>query len=246
MSHTWSPATYAANAAFVPALGQSILERLAPRAGERILDLGCGDGALTAKLVEAGASVLGVDASAEMVAAARARGLDAHVADARDLPFDGAFDAVFSNAVLHWVPEAGKVARSVHRALVAGGRFVAEFGGHTNVAAIATAFRAVLRHHGLPVPDLWFYPSADEYRAILEGAGFEVTFVTTFPRPTPLPTGMAGWLATFRGGMFAGLPTEFQQQLIDEIIDLLRPSLCDQSGNWTADYVRLQVEAIRR
>lgn len=245
MPQTWSPATYAANASFVPALGQSILERLSPQAGERILDLGCGDGALTAKLVASGASVLGVDASPEMIAAAQARGLDAHVADARALAFDQEFTAVFSNAVLHWIPDAAAVARSVYRALVPGGRFVAEFGGHTNVAGIATAFRAVLQRHGLTVPNLWFYPSADEYRAILEAAGFTVAFITVFPRPTPLPTGMAGWLTTFRGGMFAGLSPELQQQLIEEIIDLLRPSLCDRSGHWTADYVRLQVDARR-
>jgi hypothetical protein len=152
---------------------------------------------------------------------------------------------VFSNAVLHWIPEAPAVAHSVFRALVPGGRFVAEFGGHTNIAGIATAFRAVMQRHGLTVPDLWFYPTANEYRAILEDAGFEVSFITTFARPTPLPTGMAGWLATFRGGMFAGLTPELQQQLIDEIVELLRPSLCDRSGNWTADYVRLQVQAVK-
>lgn len=246
MTQTWSAATYATHAAFVPALGQSIFDRLAPKPGERILDLGCGDGALTGKLIAAGASVLGVDASADMVDAARRRGIDAHVMDARALTFDDDFDAVFSNAVLHWIPEAAAVARGVHRALVQGGRFVAEFGAHTNVAAIATAFRAVLQRHDLPVPALWYYPSPQEYRAVLEAAGFEVRFITSFSRPTPLPTGMAGWLATFRGGMFAGYPPEFQAQLIDEIIALLKPSLCDDSGNWTADYVRLQVEAVKK
>ncbi len=246
MTQTWSPATYAANAAFVPALGQSILDRLAPRAGQRILDLGCGDGALTTSIVASGASVLAVDASEAMVAAATARGLDADVMDARALTFENRFDAVFSNAVLHWIPEAATVARGIWRALVPGGRFVAEFGGHTNVAAIATAFRAVLQHHGLTVPALWFYPSSDEYRAILEANGFEVTFINSFARPTPLPTGMEGWLETFRGPMLSSHPPALQTQIIGEIVDLLRPSLCDRSGRWTADYVRLQVEAVKR
>src|SRR5699024_2647088 len=113
------------------------------------------------------------------------------------------------------------------------------------VAAIATAFRAVLNRHGLAVPHLWFYPTADEYRTILAQAGFDVVYITTFARPTPLPTGMAGWLDTFRGGMLAGLAPPVQQQLIDEIVELLRPSLCDRAGNWTADYVRLQVHAVK-
>ena len=246
MAQTWSPDTYARNASFVPALGQSVLERLAPRENERILDLGCGDGALTEKIAAAGAFVVGIDGSRAMVAGAVARGVDAWVADARALAFDREFDAVFSNAVLHWIPEADAVIDSVRRALVPGGRFVAEFGGHGNIAAIATAIRAVLERHGLPNDSPWFYPTAAEYRARLEAHGFIVKDITLFPRPTPLPTGMAGWLATFRGPMLAAYPPPLQAQVIDEIIALLKPSLCDTAGNWTADYVRLQFEAIRK
>ena len=243
MPQTWSPESYARNASFVPALGQSVLERLAPRPGERILDLGCGDGALTLKIAAAGARPVGVDGSPAMVAGAAARGVDARVMDARRLAFDAEFDAVFSNAVLHWIPEADAVIEGVKRALVPGGRFVAELGGHGNVAAIATAIRAVLERHGLPNESPWFYPTAAEYRARLEAHGFIVKDATLFPRPTPLPTGMAGWLATFRGPMLAAYPPALQAQIADEIIALLKPSLCDSDGNWTADYVRLQFEA---
>src|SRR5262245_3803803 len=142
MTQTWSPSGYAQHAAFVPALGAGILEKLAPAAGERILDLGCGDGSLTVQLIERGATVVGIDSSPEMVEAALGRGLEAYVMDATGLTFDGVFDAVFSNAVLHWVHDQDAVLSGVFRALVPGGRFVAEFGGHTNIAAISVALRA--------------------------------------------------------------------------------------------------------
>lgn len=245
MQQTWSPDDYARHAAFVPALGQSILARLAAQPGERILDLGCGDGTLTRRLMEQGATVVGVDASAQMVEAARAAGVDARVMDAAALIFDSEFDAVFSNAALHWVTDAAGAIDGIARALRPGGRFVAEFGGHGNVAAIWTAFRAVLDRHGLAIPSLWFYPSTDEYRALLEARGLAVEDITLFARPTPLPTGMIGWLTTFRGAMFAPLPPDLQGQVMDEIVTLLRPALCDSRGRWTADYVRLQVIARR-
>ncbi len=243
MAQQWSPDQYQANASFVPALGEAILARLAPRTGERILDLGCGDGVLTARLVEAGASVVGVDASAAMVTAAAARGLDARVMDARALSFEREFDAVFSNAVLHWVPDADAVIAGVKRALKPGGRFVAEFGGHGNIAAIAVALRAVFDRHGIALATPWYYPTPAEYRARLEAGGFEVIDVRLVPRPTPLPTGMIGWLRTFTTLQFAAVPAGLVAQVEQDIVDLLRPSLCDSTGAWTADYVRLQAVA---
>jgi len=246
MAQQWSPADYQRHASFVPALGASILARLDPKPGERILDLGCGDGVLTAQIAGAGALVTGADASPEMVKAAAARGVDARLVDARNLPFRGEFDAVFSNAVLHWIPDADDVLAGVAAALRPGGRFVAEFGGHTNVAAIAVAIRAVFGRHGVQYSSPWYYPTPDEYRARLEAHGFVVQDIRLFPRPTPLPTGMAGWLRTFRVSQFQGVPSELAHQIEDEIVDLLRPSLCDRGGQWTADYVRLQVVAESR
>lgn len=243
MAHQWSPSDYRTHASFVPALGESVLERFAPRPGEHVLDLGCGDGVLTARIVEAGATVVGVDASASMVAAARARGLDARVVDVRQLTFEQEFDGVFSNAVLHWVPEADAVLRGLARALRPGGRLVAEFGGHTNVAAIATAARAVCARRGYTFRSPWYYPTPDEYRRLLVGAGFVVRDIRLVPRPTPLPTGMVDWLRTFGVTQYADVPATLAADVEAEIAELLAPALCDLAGRWTADYVRLQVDA---
>jgi SAM-dependent methyltransferase len=241
----WSAEGYAKNAAFVPALGAPLLDRLNPQTGERILDVGCGDGTLTTQIVASGATVVGVDASPDMIAASQARGLDARLMDAQKLPFAGEFDAAFSNAVLHWIPDADAVIAGVHRALKPGGRFVGEFGGHTNVAAIMTALRAVLPKYGIDSPSGWYYPTPREYGARLEQHGFVVDDIALVPRPTPLPTGMDGWLETFRGTILNQLAPDARQKAKQELIDLLRPSLCDDQGNWTADYVRLRFSAHR-
>lgn len=243
-SQVWSAEAYDKNARFVSDLGAVVLEWLAPRAGERILDLGCGDGALTLRLIEAGAEVVGVDASLSFLEAARAAGIDAREMDGQALTFDTEFDAVFSNAALHWMTRPDDVIAGVVRALRPEGRFVAEFGGHGNVAAIVTAMRAVARSRGgdesLAGP--WFYPTPDEYRGMLEAHGFDVKRIGLFPRPTPLPTGLPAWLMTFRGPFFEQFG-EATEAALDEAVDLLRPQLCDRSGTWTADYVRLRVEA---
>ncbi|WP_395678867.1 class I SAM-dependent methyltransferase [Inquilinus sp.] len=244
-AQSWSAEGYARNARFVADLGQPVLELLAPRPGERILDLGCGDGALTVKLVQAGADVVGADASAELVAAARALGLDARIADGQALAFGAEFDAVFSNAALHWMRQPDAVIAGVRRALKPGGRFVGEFGGHGNVAAIVTALVAALNARGLDgaarVP--WFFPTPAEYAAKLEAQGFRVDSIGLVPRPTPLPTGMRGWLGTFANPFLDGVDEAARGPILDEVQALLAPSLRDQSGNWSADYVRLRFAA---
>jgi trans-aconitate methyltransferase len=243
----WNAARYAANARFVSDLGLPVVDLLAPQPGERILDLGCGDGALTERLAAAGARVVGVDGSPNMVAAAQARGLDAHIMDGHRLGFSRAFDGVFSNAALHWMShDPGAVIDGVARALVPGGRFVAEMGGHGNVAAIVTALLAVLARRGIDGGRLipWYFPTAAEYRALLEARGFTVTEIALFARPTELPTGMAAWLATFAATMLAGLSEAERSQANEEAAALLAPSLRDSRGHWTADYVRLRFEAV--
>jgi SAM-dependent methyltransferase len=241
----WNAADYANHAGFVPALGAPALELLAPRAGERILDLGCGDGALTEKIAASGASVVGADASPELVAAAVARGLDARVLDGHALPFAGEFDAVFSNAALHWMRGPDEVLDGVRRALKPGGRFVGEFGGHGNVAAIVVAAGAALRLHGRAAPAFrWFFPSADEYAARLRRHGFEVRSIALIPRPTLLPTGIAGWLRTFAEPLLAGVADpRLRERILADAEALLAPALRDASGRWTADYVRLRFSA---
>jgi trans-aconitate methyltransferase len=239
----WSPSRYAENARFVSDLGQPLLELLNPQPAERILDLACGDGALTEKIKACGSEVVGVDASAEMISAARQREINAQVMDAYQLEFDHEFDAVFSNAALHWMSRDPDAAiAGVHRALKPQARFCGEMGGHGNVAAITVALLASLESFGLGGRSThpWYFPSVDEYRSRLERAGFLVEYIELIPRPTPLPTGMRGWLETFAIPFTKSVPEQRRTEFLDAVTERLRPVLCDQTGNWTADYVRLR------
>jgi len=186
----WDPDRYATHARFVSDLGAPVVELLDPRPGERVLDVGCGDGALTEKLVEAGCRVVAVDSSPDQVRAARQRGIDARVADATALAFDAEFEAVFSNAVLHWIRDPDAALAAIRDALAPGGRLVAEFGGHGCVASIRTAFGEGLARRGIDADALnpWYFPTAEEYRDRLEANGFKVDSIRLFPRPTPLPS----------------------------------------------------------
>jgi trans-aconitate methyltransferase len=239
----WSSESYQQNAAYVPALGAAVLELLAPKPGERILDIGCGDGALTEQIVAAGAATVGVDASPPMIAAARARGLDARLVNAQELRFDREFDGAFSNAALHWVHDHDALLDGVRRALRPGGRFVAEFGGHGNISAIEVAVRAALERRNLGSNVRRYYPTDDEYAARLSAHGFDVQQIALIPRPTPLPTGMRGWLETFERSTLDRLPEGERAGVIDDIERLLRPAVCDSKGRWTAQYVRLRFRA---
>jgi SAM-dependent methyltransferase len=241
----WTSDTYQANAAYVPALGAAVFRLLNPKSGERILDVGCGEGSLTAQIAGAGARVVGIDTSEEMVAAAKARGLDARLIDAEQLPFDGEFDAVFSNAALHWVRDHDAMLEGVHRALKSGGRFVAEFGGHGNIAAMQVAIRSVLAHRGWDTNIHRYYATPDEYSVRLRAHGFDVREIDLIPRPTPLPTGMRGWLETFERATLDRIPPENRDSFIREVEDLLREEICDTQGNWTAHYVRLRFSAVK-
>ncbi len=247
-SQTWNPERYARNARFVSDLGAPVVELLAPRAGERILDLGCGDGALTVQLVAAGCRVVGMDSSASQVEAARALGLDARVMDASDLRFKEEFDAVFSNAVLHWIKAPDAVIQGVWRALVSGGRFVAEFGGHGCVATIVAALEAALRRRGIDPARVhpWYFPNVDDYGPRLELAGFTVRYIALIPRPTPLPGDILDWLETFAESFTAALAPEERLPFLEEVRETLRPLLCNSEGKWTADYVRLRFAADKR
>jgi SAM-dependent methyltransferase len=246
-TQVWDPERYARNARFVSDLGAPVLELLAPRPGERVLDLGCGDGALTRELARRGCEVVGVDGSAEQVAAARARGIDARVADGQDLRFESEFDAVFSNAALHWMTRPQAVIDGVFRALRPGGRFVAEFGGRGCVAKIVAALAAALARRRYEAAELspWYFPSAEEYRALLEARGFAVDRIALFPRPTPLPGDVTGWLETFAESFTRALPPGERDAFLAEVRDALRPELVDASGVWIADYVRLRFAARR-
>jgi SAM-dependent methyltransferase len=241
----WDAGAYAQNARFVADLGLPVLDVLAPKAGERILDLGCGDGALTERIAHRGVSVVGIDSSPEFIAAAQARGLDAWLTDARALPFEGEFDAVFSNAALHWVGEPDRVLRGVRRALRPGGRFVGEFGGHGNVAAIRTALAAVVQGRGLPVATPWYFPTVEDYTERLQLNGFEIDSIVSFARPTLLPTGLRNWLTTFANPFVAAAAPGERGEILDAVTALLAPILRDTQGRWSADYIRLRFAARR-
>jgi trans-aconitate methyltransferase len=245
VQQTWDPERYARHARFVADLGMPVVELLAPQPGERILDLGCGDGVLTEKLVAMGCRVVGVDGSAAQVAAARVRALDAQVMEGEQLTFANEFDAVFSNAALHWMKRADDVIAGVWRALKPGGRFVAECGGDGCVATIASALEAALERRGIDPRRVnpWYFPTTAEYGALLEARGFTVRSIALIPRPTPLPGDITGWLETFAECFSAALPVEDRPAFIDEVREALRPRLCDAQGNWTADYVRLRFAA---
>ena len=199
MGQAWSSETYAENGRFVADLGMPVVEWLNPQAGERILDLGCGDGALTLKLKALGCEVVGVDSSPELVHVAQALGLDARLMDGQNLQFKAEFDAVFTNAALHWMKQPDAVIQGVGQALKPGGRFVGEFGGQGNVSAIETTLHTVLKQRGINAEPLnpWYFPTVEDYQSRLEANGFSVNDIKLIPRPTPLPTDLRGWLITF-------------------------------------------------
>lgn len=247
MTQSWDPQAYARNGAFVPALADGVVEWLQLQAGEQVLDLGCGNGQLTERLAGMGARVRGADASPAMVKAARARGLQVEEAKAEELPYaGGSFDAVFSNAALHWVQGQDAMLAQVYRVLRPGGRFVAEMGGHGNIAAIRVALIAVLERHGFGdlENDVNYYPTPEAYQRRMERHGFEVERIALIPRPTPLlEGGMAGWLRTFRSGVLEHLPETLREKVVAETAALLERALRDEEGNWVADYVRLRFVA---
>jgi SAM-dependent methyltransferase len=244
MTQTWNAEAYGAHGAFVHELAGGVLEWFAPRAGEHILDLGCGDGQLTQRIAATGASVVGVDSSPAMVAAARGRGVVADEASAEALPYPAAeFDAVFSNAALHWMRDQDAMMAEVRRVLRPDGRFVAEMGGHGNIGAVRVALMGVLARHGYGDREdgVNYYPTPEGYARRLARHGFGVERMALIPRPTPLGAGgMSAWLRTFRSGVIDGLPEALRETVVDETVALLEPALRDEDGNWIADYVRLR------
>lgn len=247
-STTWDPCSYAKNARFVSDLGGPLVELLDPKPNEMILDLGCGDGALTAKIAALGCAVLGADASLAQVRAAAQRGLTSIVMDGQRPSLKTRFDAVFSNAAMHWMKEPDHVVAGVARCLKPGGRFVGEFGGHGNVKKIRAALHDGLRRYGIDpwAVDPWYYPSEQEYAKLLEQHGFNIEYIELIPRPTRLPGDIAGWLEVFAQPFTNSVGIEDREKFLGAVRNRLEPRLREADGRWWADYVRLRFKAVRQ
>jgi len=244
---TWDPESYARNARFVSDLGVGVVDLLDPKPGEHVLDLGCGDGALTEMLVERGCNVIGMDSSGAQVTAARARGLDARVGDARVLQYEEAFDAVFTNATLHWIDDIDSVLAGVRRALRPGGRFVGEFGGKGNVKHVISALYSALARRGVDGAALnpWRFLSESEFRHALEDQGFDVDQIVLFPRPTTLPGSVEDWIELFCKTFLAKLNESDRRSFMREVADALRPEIYTTDSGWVLDYMRLRFVATK-
>ena len=239
----WSADRYRYYAWFVPSLATDVVALLNVQPDEEILDLGCGEGSLSEELVAKGAKLVGVDIDSAFLEAAHSRGVRVRHMDFEALEFENEFDAVFSHAALQWMRNPAAVVQGAHRALRPGGRFVGEFGGHANAAAIRVAAHAVRARRGIPEYPPRYYPTADEYRAQLEAGGFVVETIALLPRPTPLPSGIEAWLAGYERPMLSTLTLDDQDAVIAEIAEELRPVLCDSAGTWTADLVHVRFSA---
>jgi trans-aconitate methyltransferase len=244
---SWDPQAYAKNARFVADLGQPLLELLAPQPGELIMDLGCGDGALTEKIAARGASVFGTDASIEQARAAKDRGLLVAVVDGHHLCLKRKFDAVFSNAALHWMKQPESVLQGVWQCLNASGRFVGEFGAKGNVQTIRSALHGALRQRGVdPITiDPWYYPSPEDFSKLLVNSGFIVRYIEIIPRPTRLPGELLDWLEIFAQPFTSAVEKGDRPSFLDEVCGRSESALRDVDGRWTVDYVRLRFAAVR-
>lgn len=247
----WNANLYDSNHKFVSMLATDLVKLLSPKAGERILDLGCGTGHLTQEIASCGAEVLGIDSAETMILQAQTNyhKLNFAVVDAINLDFEAEFDAVFSNAVLHWIKQPEKVITGVWKSLKPGGRFVAEFGGKGNIDLIQAALKQAICKEDSAIEEVLnpnYFPSIAEYGSLLEKQGFELTFATLFNRPTPLDgeQGMSNWLKMFRNSVLAAFTEDAQTRILANVEEQLRPSLY-KNGMWFADYRRLRIVAIK-
>jgi trans-aconitate methyltransferase len=248
----WDASNYNDQFAYIWEYGAGVFDLLKPARGERILDLGCGTGHLTAQIAETGASVVGIDHSSDMIDAAKLSypSIEFHCMDATGFRFAEPFDAIFSNAVLHWVRPPERGVQRIRDSLKPGGRLVAEFGGHRNVGAVVETLISEMEDHGISnaaARNPWYFPSIAEYTSLLEEHGMEPVMARLYDRPTLLDggeSGLGGWLMMFGDSFLKDLPVESRESIVENVAERLRPTLF-RDGDWYADYRRLQVVAYR-
>ncbi len=242
----WNPNSYNKHTAFVSELALPVVDLLDPQDGEQILDAGCGEGTLAVEIERRGAKAVGVDMSAEMIEQCQDKGIEAYVGSVTDLPYEEAFDAVFSNATLHWVKDAQTALQNIAKSLKCGGRFICEFGGEGNTYHLVSAIQKVFANH----PEFgvfenpWYFPSVEAYRALLESEGFTVTYIEIIPRPTPMDD-ISNWLDIFANGVTKHLNKAQFDTFKQECREILKETIYTEKEGWVLDYKRLRVKAIK-
>ncbi|MFJ3388014.1 class I SAM-dependent methyltransferase [Lysinibacillus sp. NPDC086135] len=245
MTTIWNANLYDQKHGFVSKFGGSLVDLLAPQINEEILDVGCGTGDLAHEIAALGAKIQGIDASHDMIIAAQQKYPDItfHTMDATVLNLTNQFDAVFSNAALHWMKQPDEVIQNIYNALKQGGRFVAEMGGHGNIASIVWALQKSMEELKLSyIEDYfpWYFPTLEEYQSKLEGAGLTVEMITLYERPTPLlgEDGLRNWLKMFSNNMLKHLSETDKEQIYAKSEKLLQSEFY-QNHQWFADYALL-------
>ncbi len=245
-TNTWNADKYKKHAIFVSNLAFPVVELLNPQPNEKILDLGCGEGTLAVEIEKLGAKVIGVDLSESMVQKTKEKGIEAYVMSATDLTFENKFDAVFSNAVLHWVKEDKKAIQKISKSLKVNGRFVAEFGGYGNIKFLTDAIKEVFDKHQEygKFNNPWYFPKDKDYKKLLEDNGFKVEYIKLIPRATKIDD-ISNWLDIFANGIISHLSYKQQVQFKKEVREILKPKIYSKKDGWVADYVRLRLKAYK-
>ncbi len=245
-NNQWNPNTYNRHTAFVSQLALPVVDLLDPKDGEKILDVGCGEGTLAVEIERRGAKVVGIDMSAEMIEQCQAKGIEAYVGSVTNLPYDEEFDAIFSNATLHWVKDAKGAIQNIAKSLKSGGRFVCEFGGEGNVYHVISAMKEVFtKHPEFGVFDNpWYFPSVEAYKILLESEGFSIEYIEIIPRPTPMDD-ISNWLDIFANGVTKHLSKEQFKMFKQECKEVLKETIYSEEEGWMLDYKRLRLRAIK-
>jgi len=245
-SNHWNAASYNTHVSFVSNLALPVVELLDARKNEKILDLGCGDGTLAIEIKKSNAKVIGVDLSQSMVDKSNEKGIEAYVKDVANLGYKDEFDAVFSNAMLHWVKDGKNAVKNIHLALKKEGRFIAEFGGYGNVNHILNVISEVFnnnKEYG-KFNNPWYFPTKEEYKKLLENSGFRVEYIELIQRPTPIED-VSHWFDIFANGILFHLNTKQQMDFKEEAREILKSKIFTQKDGWVVDYVRLRFKAVK-